>query len=371
MMIKQGKRISRNSCCRIFIPSALAAGIVLLLYACGNTQNGSVQQNKPFANTDSGAIIKLGRYLFYDNHLSFNLTKSCSSCHDPALAFTDGYRTSTTATGDNVLRNAPSLINVVFQKRLDWANPFVTDTYKQNERPLFNEHPIELGFKHNEEIILQYFRENDIYRKLFAEAFPNDDMLTVISIRKSLAAFVNSLLSVNSAYDAYTQGDSAKLSLSAKNGLKLFFSPDLMCSSCHVPPLFTVNDKRNNISPDSIYFNTGVNDGDNVDKGLFLFTHKTEDIGKFKVPSLRNVALTAPYMHNGNMETLGDVIDLYSRGRRHVSINASTKPGFDKDDRIKGFSITSNEKKDLIAFLHSLTDSTVLVNPLFSNPNTY
>jgi len=370
MLTNQGRRILRNSWFSIY-RSALSGCIVVLLYACSNEQNGLLEQRESSLKTDSASMLKLGRYLFYDNHLSFNQTKSCSSCHDPALAFTDGYRTSSTATGDNVLRNAPSLVNVVFQKRLDWANPYVTNSYEQNERPLFNEHPVELGFKNNEEIILEYFRDNDFYRALFTGAFPNDTGITVINVRKSLAAFVNSLVSTNSAYDAYMKGDSARLSSAAKNGLKLFFSPKLMCATCHAPPLFTVNDKRNDISPDSIYFNSAVEVGDSIDKGLFLFTHKAEDIGKFKVPSLRNVALTAPYMHDGSLETLGNVIDLYSRRRRRDSLSNNSRIEFGHDKRMQGFSISKSEKKDLIAFLHCLTDSTILMNPLFSNPNSY
>jgi cytochrome c peroxidase len=324
--------------------------------------------------------VQLGRYLFYDNNLSFNQTKSCASCHDPALAFTDGYRQSSTATGDNVLHNAPSLVNVVFQKRMDWANPAITNAYQQNERPLFNEHPVELGVKNNEILILARFQNNALYQPLLAAAFPNDTVISFMHIRKALAAFVNSLVSANASYDKYLAGDSLALSPAAKNGLALFFSQQLQCASCHPPPLFSVNDTRNKISPDSIYFNTGLyntgKDGayTNNDHGLFLATGLVKDKGKFKVPSLRNVALTAPYMHDGSVADLATVLAIYQRGGRLVSTGNAMGDGKlnpNKDRRITGFSVTEKQKKELLEFLYSLTDSSIRHNPSFVNPHRY
>jgi cytochrome c peroxidase len=337
-----------------------------LITGCGPHSEKRISIKATDNNTS--AILTLGRYLFYDNNLSFNQTKSCASCHDPSLAFTDGYRKSSTATGDNTLHNAPSLVNAVHQLRLDWANPSITSIYQQNDRPLFNEHPVELGVKHHEAIILQRFQENHLYTSLFAKVYQNDSTITFIRIRESLAAFVASIESRQSAYDKYIRGDSTQLSAAAKHGLQLFLSTSLNCASCHTPPLFTLNDRRRPLPIDSIYVNIGLHAYNkqkipNEDQqGVFLHTHQLGDMGKFKIPSLRNVAITAPYMHDGSMANLTDVIDLYQKGRVDHSL---------KDKRIKGFKLSATEKQDLIAFLHSLTDSSLLRNPSFTNPHTY
>lgn len=340
--------------------------MLLLITGCGTDREKRTSIKA--AENNASDIITLGRYLFYDNNLSFNQTKSCASCHDPSLAFTDGYRKSSTATGDNTLHNAPSLVNAVHQLRLDWANAAITNIYQQNERPLFNQHPVELGVKHHETIILRRFQNNHLYTTLFAKAYQNDSTITFIRIRESLAAFVASIESYQSAYDRYMQGDSTQLSAAAKHGLQLFLSPSLNCASCHVPPLFTLNDNRRPISIHSIYVNIGLHAYNNQQlpnedqQGVFLHTRQPKDMGKFKIPSLRNVAITAPYMHDGSLAGLTDVIDLYQKGGADHPI---------KDKRIKGFTLSENEKKDLIAFLHSLTDSSLFRNPSFTNPHLY
>jgi cytochrome c peroxidase len=265
---------------------------------------------------------------------------------------------------------------VVYQKRLDWANPLITNTYQQNERPLFNEHPIELGVKNNEAKILLRFKGDTLYRSLFKAAYPNDSGITIIHIRNAISIFVNSLVSFQSPYDKYAAGDTVQLSDAAKNGLKLFFSHKLNCASCHTPPLFSVNDIRNNLPADSIYLNIGLYNYTNVNKdpGLFLFTKKKNDLGKFKVPSLRNIAITSPYMHDGSLPSLDRVIDNYSRGGQIIDLGNEKSDGRlspNKDRRITGFPITAKEKTDLIEFLYSLTDSTILLNPAFANPHKY
>ncbi len=352
-----------------FFVLASSAFFLLMLLTTGCEIKERKKSNTTGKHIDSLTnLIKLGRYLFYDNNLSFNQTKSCASCHDPSLAFTDGYRKSSTATGDNTLHNAPSLVNAVHQLRLDWANPAITTIYQQNDRPLFNEHPVELGVKHHETIILRRFQNNRLYTPLFANAYQNDSTITFIRIRESLAAFVASIESHQSAYDRYIKGDSTQLSAAAKHGLQLFLSPSLNCASCHSPPLFTLNDRRRPIILDSIYVNIGLHGYNNQQarnedqQGVFLHTRQPKDIGKFKIPSLRNVAITAPYMHDGSLATLTDVIDLYQKGGNEHPL---------KDKRIKGFTLSANEKKDLIAFLHSLTDSSLFRNYSFTNPHPY
>jgi cytochrome c peroxidase len=331
--------------------------------------NTRKQQLLTHEKNTAASLIELGRYLFYENHLSFNQTKSCASCHNQAFAFSDGYRRSTTATGETVLHNAPSLINASQQLYLSWANPAITNLYQQNERPLFSEHPVEMGVKGNEEKIMSLLKTTSPYPALLRAAFPFDSNYTFTHIRKALTVFTATLVSRQSPYDKYVNGDTTQMTQNAKKGMQLFFSNNLQCSSCHPPPDFTLNSIYNKKNSSAIFINNGLLPfKKNIEKipeynlGLYKYTFKPQDIGKFKIPSLRNVTLTSPYTHNGSIASLYEIVDHYrTGGKAHPN----------KDSRIKGFSITEQEKLQLIAFLHTLTDSTVLTNPAFANPHVY
>jgi cytochrome c peroxidase len=321
-------------------------------------------------------IADLGKELFFDNRLSFNNTKSCGSCHDPKFAFSDGYRRSITAEGNDTKHNALSLINSSFYSYFDWDNPGITALEKQHERPLFSQHPVEMGAGGNEAAILQRLKSDSFYKKVFVQNFPNDkDPFRFDNIIKAIAAYVRTLNSSNSPYDSFAKGDSSAISLSAKEGMRLFFSPELQCANCHTQPLFTKANLTANT--DSVYINIGLYNINNSnkypenDKGLASFSKKETDDGKFKIPSLRNAAMTGPYMHDGSMNTLEEIIDMYARGGRNITngpMAGDGKNNSNKDKRIKGFSISAKEKKQLIYFLYSLTDSSILTNPHFQNP---
>lgn len=347
--------------------------IIVLLFLAGT--NCNIKKNT--SNQDyKQKQIALGKQLFFDNRLSYNGTKSCGSCHDPKFAFTDGYRKSITVSGDNVLHNSPSLINISVQHYFDWANPSVTSLEKQHERPLFNEQPPELGANKNKEAIIQKLSGDQFYNQSFKEIYGDEKVpVSFTTIIKSIAAFVESLQSLQSPYDSFVAGNNNAISVSAKKGMQLFFSEKLKCASCHTPPYFTMAAQTGNT--DSIYFNIGLynvlNTGlyPSFDNGLIMVTGKTADDGKYKTPSLRNVALTAPYMHDGSVSRIEEVIENYARGGRNIISGPYTGDGKNnrnKDKKIAGFSINAEEKQDLINFLYSLTDSTVLTNPAFQNP---
>lgn len=321
-------------------------------------------------------LDSLGRYLFFDTRLSFNNTKSCASCHDPEFAFSDGYRRSITASGEIALRNAPSLINSSEMKYLDWADPSVTTLEKQHERPFFNEHPIEMGIKGNEELILGRLKSDALYRQLFETCYPETEQPFVMeNVIKVIAAYVRKLKSRNSPYDHYVAGDSTALSASAKKGRDLFFSDRLNCASCHRPPYFTQADRL--IATDSVYVNIGLynvgqsNRYPEEDTGLARLTHRSNDDGKFRIPSLRNLIFTAPYMHDGSVADLAEVVEIYASGGRNVhygSVAGDGRSNSNKDKRITGFDLTKDEKGQLIDFLLALSDSTVITSPVFKNP---
>lgn len=339
--------------------------LLQLLTGCASNDNKALKD-----------LPTLGRQLFFDNRLSYNNTKSCGSCHDPKFAFSDSYRRSITAEGNNLKHNAPSLINSSFYNYLDWDNPNITTLQKQHERPLFGQNPVEMGARGNEKIIWQKLKVDSFYQSVFAQAFPTDkDPFRFENIITAIAAYVKTLNSSNSPYDSFIKGDNTALSESAKEGMRLFFSPKLQCGNCHTPPLFTKANLTANT--DSVYINIGLYNINNSnkypenDKGLASFSQKENDDGKFKIPSLRNVGLTAPYMHDGSMTNLEEAIEMYARGGRNIPngpMAGDGKKNSNKDKRISGFSISANEKKQLIDFLYSLTDSSILTNPHFQNP---
>jgi len=310
-------------------------------------------RKKIVSDTDN-EMTQLGHYLFFDTKLSHNSTKSCSSCHNPEFAFTDGYRTSITASGEHLLRNAPSLINGASYKYYNWCDIFATSYKKQHVRPLFGQVPIELGLDKDSSNIFKTLASSLPYKNILEEL-----NLTVINealILEAISTYVTKLSSYNSPFDKYRLGDKLALNSEQKKGMNLFFSTRLNCVSCHPPPEFTLNNIHNK---DSEIFRRVSIAG--MDKGLFLTTHTLSDTFKFRIPGLRNVEFTAPYWHDGSIPNLKSLIKVH----KNLSINGSKNP---LDNALKTFSLNEHEENQLIKFLHCLSDSTIFANPLFKNP---
>lgn len=324
-------------------------GLLVLVVACRYSDRGISGNSKKEA----------GRYLFFDNRLSYNSAKSCASCHDPQFAFTDGYRKSITASGEQVLHNAPTLFYMAYASHFDWADPRITSLEQQHRRPLFATTPTELGATGYEAVITARLKSDPRYSQLLAQAFPGDpDPFTFDHYITCIATFVQSLESTRSPYDRFRAGDSDALSVTAQKGMTLFFSNRLQCSSCHSGPFFTR--AAQTADTDSIYANTGLYaQYPDTDPGCIQYTHQPKDAGRFKIPTLRNIALTAPYMHDGSLNNLTEVIELYNTGGKgHPN----------QDKRIRPLQLSPEEKMQIIHFLHSLTDSTILQSPDFQNP---
>ncbi len=305
--------------------------------------------------TDESVI--LGEKLFFDKSLSANNTISCSSCHDPEHAFAEPKTVSVGANGDALNRNALALVNVAYNASFTWAHNNLESIEKQLMIPLFNEHPVEMGVTGNEKRILKRF-EGSEYRALFEAAY-GDDTPNLNNIVKALASYVRSLVSFNSAFDnyAYAQDDEA-LTPQQLEGLNLFFSERTECFHCHGGLNFTQSSKHS-FQPFTAqpFHNTGLYNEDGKgsypesDMGLYSVTHNKDDMGKFRAPTLRNIALTAPYMHDGSIATLDEVIEFYARGG-----NVAESPNPYRSPFIKSFAISEDEKAALVAFLQSLTD---------------
>jgi len=340
---------------------------------------GFPQPRVPDDNPMSAAKVELGRYLFYDPQLSGNGAMSCSSCHLQALAFTDGKVTAHGATGEPLLRNSQALVNVAYNATMTWANPVLTDVEQQVLIPLFGEFPVEMGITGHEEVVLARFQGNVDYQARFAAAFPaQTEPISYHNIVQALASFVRSLISGDSPYDRYLAGDDTALSAEAKAGMELFFSERFECHHCHVGFNFSASTihAKSTFSA-AVFQNNGLYnlDGQGAyprgNRGLYEITAKPEDMGRFRPPTLRNVALTAPYMHDGSIATLAEVVQHYAAGGRLITTGEFAGDGRRnplKSGLVPGFTLSAEEAAALVAFLESLTDETFITDPRFSNP---
>ena len=336
----------------------------------------------PADNPMNRAKVELGRHLFYDKRMSSNGKTSCASCHRQELAFTDGRARAEGTTGELHPRSSMSLANVGYSPVLTWANPTLSALEEQAKVPMFGTEPIELGLKGHEGEFLSRIAGDPVYQKLFPQAFPGGNTLyTVDNVTKAIAAFERTIISVNSPYDRYRYGgDPTAISDAAKRGEILFFSGEKAgCFQCHGSWNFNGALQYDGGPAVHVVFeNTGLY---NIrgefsypapNTGLYEYTNRSEDIGKFRAPTLRNVAVTAPYMHDGSIATLSEVIDHYAAGGRTITSGAYAGVGRDNSNKalnVRGFKLTDSEKNDLIAFLESLTDTEFLKNPRLSNPS--
>ena len=334
----------------------------------------------PSSNVVTEAKIELGRYLFYDVRLSANQTQSCETCHLQHLAFTDGKTVSEGSTGQKHPRNSPTLTNAIYNATLTWANPILIHLEDQILLPIFGEEPIELGVTGRDQEVLKRFSDNADYMRRFTAAFPDSDQpVTWSNVVKALSSFVRTLISGDSPFDRFVyQRDRSALSESALRGLDLFFSERLECHHCHGGFNFTASTVHENSATEvSFFHNTGLyNLDDNglypvENQGLFEITNRPEDMGRFRAPTLRNIEMTAPYMHDGSVATLEEVIRIYEAGGREITEGEYIGDGRVnplKSGFVTGFTLTDQQRVDLLAFLNSLTDQTFLTNPKLSNP---
>ncbi len=323
----------------------------------------------PADNPMSTAKVELGRHLFYDPRLSGPGTVACATCHQQSLAFTDGRARARGATGALHPRSAMSLANVAYNVRFGWAEPELRTLEAQVRVPLFNESPVEMGLAGREAEVLDRLARTPLYAELFARAFPAERApFTVDNVSRALASFERTLIAGETAYDRLLfHDDAGALSDSARRGMKLFFSERLRCGRCHAGvnlsgPVARAGEE----APTPTYHNTALYDlGDGrypaPNEGLFRASAEPRDMGRFRAPTLRNVAVTAPYMHDGSLATLEAVIDHYAAGGR-------ARGNRWKSEGLDGFTLAPAEREDLLAFLRSLTDESFLNDPRFSSP---
>jgi len=342
---------------------------------------------KPEVPTDNPMTlekIELGRYLFYDRGFSGNGAQSCASCHQQAHAFAEPSAVSTGSTGQLHRRNALALVNVAYNKTLTWAHPKLTQIEDQLLIPMLGDNPIELGIAGHEQQVLAHLQQGpypDLFESAFAEREP-----TLAKATQALAAFVRSLISLNSPFDRYAYaGDDSALTAEQIRGMNLFFSERFECHHCHGGFNFTQSTShekqpldRKPFHNNGLYYTQRPALAQEIlwgypqrDRGLAELTGIASDDGRFRAPTLRNIELTAPYMHDGSVATLDEVLEIYRRGGRQIAQGVDAGDGAlhpARSNFVKGIDMTDEEKQALLAFLRSLTDRSFVENPQLSDP---
>jgi cytochrome c peroxidase len=283
----------------------------------------------PADNPYSGEKAYLGKLLYFDKRLSADGAVSCATCHDPRYAFTDAAPVSTGIRGQKGGRSAPSIINRAWSLAQFWDGRAGT-LEEQALGPMAN--PIEMGNTHA--AIVEQVRAIEGYRSLFKAAF-GDDAVTIERISKAIATFERTIMSGNSPYDRWKAGNRSAMSAAAIRGYGVF--QKAQCDACHEGANFTSN----------MYANIGIGmDKPDPDPGRYAVTKDPADRGAFKTPTLREVEHTGPYMHDGSLKTLEEVVDYYDKGGI---------PNKNLDPHIKPRHLSPREKSDLVAFLKALS----------------
>lgn len=313
----------------------------------------------PEDNPSSEAGIALGRRLFYEPLLSADTSISCGSCHQQKLAFTDGKALSRGVKGRHSQRSAMSLVNLLWVERLFWDGR-ATSLEEQALVPIQDPNEMNLSL----EEACRRLESHPTYPKLFRKAFGKKE-ITAEGIGKAIAQFERTLISANSRYDQIVMGK-ADPTPREQRAIHLFMTHPVAeaqlrggnCGDCHGSHLTTLNTFHNN----------GL-EAEIKDKGFELVTGNPFDRGKMRAPSLRNIALTAPYMHDGRFKTLREVLDHYNE---HIQMSATLDPLIiEATNEVGGESLalSEQEKEDILFFLHMLTDSSFINNPEFANPH--
>jgi cytochrome c peroxidase len=295
--------------------------------------------NFPIDNNFTKERWELGKQLFYDKQLSNSNTISCASCHKQSVAFSDDVALSIGDNNSIGSSNAPTLANVAYHPYYTRAGG--VPTLEMQILVPIQEHN---EFNTNMVDLIEKLKQNKSYVQQSKSAYNRE--LDAFVITRALATFERSLISGNSRFDDYFYNENTTaLTQSEQNGYSLFISSKTNCSQCHSGFNFTNYSFENN----GLYINY-------ADSGRMRLTHLPEDRAKFKVPTLRNIALTAPYMHDGSFATINDVLEHYNNGgKNHIN----------KSNFVKPLLLTTQEKQDLINFLHSLTDNTFIQNKNF------
>jgi len=367
--------------------------LVILLAASVPNYNWNLPQGFPTPivpsdNPMSQAKVDLGRRLFYDKNLSADRSLACAGCHKQSLGFSDGRAFGIGITGEAHPRNSQSLGNAAYHPKLTWSNPNMTTLEIQSRVPMFGENPIELGLSNND--YLDRIKSQSIYIELFNKAFGGaPGSITEQNIRYGLASFQRSLITGNSPSDKYTfQNQSTALNASQIRGFRVFNGETAECFHCHGGFNFTdTSTHTQQTSSEVFYHNNGILSKAEYDalpvnkRGLYEVTLNDSDQGKFRAPSLRNIGLSYPYMHDGSFmcdnsenpsitsgKTVRDcAVNALRKVIAHYESGGKSHPNKDSSF-IRPFTLTAQERTDLVEYLLTLTDTDFINNSAHSDP---
>ncbi len=324
------------------------------------------------------AQADLGRFLFHDFRLSENGKRSCGICHEGKKGYTDGFVTAVGATNEVHTRNTLSLLNLAWRGPLTWRAPSLTDLTEQMDTPLFGTHPIEMGA--DPDTVARRIAEIPLYPPLFAAAYPDHETpITLENLQAAIVAYEILIVAGDTPYDRYLLGDESALGGDALAGRALFYSERLGCGGCHGGLFFNLPADATGepLADTPEYVNIGMYNIDGrgglppEETGLYALTGDPADMGRFRVPSLRGVAETGPWGHDGSFHALGDILDAYARGGRLLVGGPWPGDGAQspyKDPRITGFALSETEKEQMLAFLSALTDAGANARPYLQTP---
>ncbi|MBI4911068.1 MAG: c-type cytochrome [Acidobacteria bacterium] len=316
--------------------AVMAAAVIAIALSLGGESSpklaiplGLLPVDFPKDNPYSPAKAELGKLLYFDKRLSADNTVACASCHSPKFGYTDGAPVSTGIRGQKGGRSAPTVINRAYSLNQFWDGR-AASLEEQAKGPIQN--PIEMGTTH--EAVVKKLRGIGGYRAMFKKVFGTED-LTIDHVAMAIATFERTVLSGNSAFDRYNAGSKSAMTAAQIRGRNLYLNK-AKCDKCHEGINFTSN----------AYHNIGVGtDKANPDEGRSVVTKNEADWGAFKTPTLRDIARTGPYMHDGSLKTLEEVVDYYDKGgNKNKNLSEDMKP----------LKLTDQEKKDLVSFLQAL-----------------
>lgn len=356
----RGPRLAALSCAVLVIAAACASPVEApeIRAEPWPTAETIAPPRAPDNNPTTAAKTELGRRLFYDGDLSFTGVMSCATCHEQERGFADRNKTRAGVFNDPGERNIQTLANVGYFSSLTWGGPQVDILEHQALIPIEGLRPVEMGFNRGKEGALPArLKDQPCYPKLFARAFPQrQGEISMDTITMALSAFQRTLVSLDSPYDRYRRGDALAITDRAKRGAVLFESKQ--CASCHEGVHFTdaATPGKRPVEAFHALAPRAPSEIVRPDTGLHRVTQNLADLYKFRTPGLRNVAVSGPYMHDGEVATLAEAI------RYHYA--AADRQN---DKRLKQ-RVNDGEVADLVAFLEALTDENFLANPKFGPP---
>mgnify|MGYP001219266158 CR=1 FL=1 len=351
---------------------AQRAQYILLGFLCvAATQTACSLEAVPEAISSDTSLRSLGRHLFYERRLSLNQNRSCGICHEQAKGFTDGFVRAVGTTGEIHPRNTLTLLNVRSREALSWLDPEPMSLSEQMLVPLVGTTPVEMGAHGLISNMLESLNQDTAYQELLAELSPPRSELDLDLATAAIAAFTESIEDYNTPYDRYLAGDDDSLSAQELEGKTLFFSARTGCSDCHGGVDFDAPTTGRHGWFNTGLYNLGSGRYPKDREGLYEITGLEEDIGKYRIPTLRHLRHTGPYYHDGTGASLSDVLENYNNGGRNVQSGPYVGDGRMnpyKDSRIQPLQLTPAELNALETFLLSLSSEAPISNPNWSDP---